>query len=102
MATKPKQFKAKSMAPKPGPVREDMAIYVSPYNAIHYETRPPSACSECIVQGKECAHECWSQTRHCVSEMSLCQALGVGCIIPPLCTPLLLGWCWYRGNGVRD
>ena len=85
------------------PARESMSMYTYPHStAIHYEQRQPGICSECIAQGKECSLECWTQTRNCLSEMSLCQALGVGCIVPPLCTPLLLAWCWYRGNGVRD
>ena len=81
---------------------QDMALYTSPYNAIPYQQtqQQPSACSECMQQGKECAHECWTQTRYCVSEMTLCQALGVGCIVPPLCTPLLLAW-WQWSAGLE-
>jgi hypothetical protein len=102
MASKGRRIGALNAATPPPP-RESMQIVSNP---VYYYSdggghKQKGCCAECIGQTKECAAECFEQTRQCLSEMTLCQACITGCIIPPLCTPLLAAWCWYRGNGVR-
>lgn len=100
-------YPSKAYAPRssfrtaPPPTRESMQFEGKQFNYHADGHHQQGCCAECLAQTKECAGECFLQTRACLSEMTLCQAMITGCIIPPLCTPLLAAWCWYRGNGVR-